>query len=83
MALFGKKKKAEPEDAAAIEPEMTPAPEAETSEPTVEKAPKLKVRADIYTLLLGLSVAALVIASVILYVNIAEYGSSPLSGIKG
>lgn len=73
MALFGKKKK----DQAATVP--TP---SETPKPVPkDTTPKLKPRADVYTLLLGLSVAALVIGVVLLYLNVNAYGPSPLSGV--
>ena len=82
MALFGKKKKKGAEDEASLTPMEEPAKEEVSSaEEVPAAAPKLKVRPDVYTLLLGLSVAALVIASVLLYLNMADYGSSPLSGI--
>lgn len=80
MALFGKKKGKAAEEEAVFTPGEEPIQEkAEESAPV---APKLKVRADAYTLMLGLSVVALVIACVLLYLNMAEYGSSPMAGIK-
>jgi hypothetical protein len=52
--------------------------EPKSIEPKVQKP---KARPDVYTLLLGLSVAALVIAVVLLFLNINAYGPSPLSGV--
>jgi hypothetical protein len=52
--------------------------EQKNSEPKVQKP---KARPDIYTLLLGLSVAALVLAVVLLFLNINAYGLNPLSGV--
>ncbi len=75
MALFGKKKKAgEAEKAAAL----TATPETTVASPA---QPKLKVPPDVYTLLLGLSVVALTIAVVLLYLNYSAYGGDPLSGM--
>ena len=86
MALFGKKKKAEvPVPAVSDDPFGTAA--APQSEPVTSAAPKeppkpkVKVYADIYTLLLGLSALALVVACVMLYLSVAKYGSNPISGI--
>jgi hypothetical protein len=75
MISFKKKKKgdetAEPtESVSAAHPETPSAP------------PKPKPRPDVYTLLLGLSVAALVIATILLYLNLSGYGPNPLAGIK-
>lgn len=71
MALFGKKNKDQAVAAPAETPQAAPK----------DTAPKPKPQADVYTLLLGLSVAALVIGVVFLYLNIDAYGTNPLSGI--
>lgn len=76
MALFGKKKKGA-EDAAP----PTSIAESETAAPLEPKEPKIKVRPDMYTLMLGLSVAALIIATLLLYLNVSSYGPNPISGI--
>ncbi len=81
MALFGKKKKKGAEDAAPVTPEEGSPKKKKETEEAVPAAPKPRVRPDVYTLLLGLSVAALLVAVVLLYLNIAGYGASPLSGI--
>lgn len=75
MALFGKKTKGATEDAAPV----TPAAEMEPAAPAKPKEPS--PRPDVYTLILGLSVAALVIATLLLYLNVSSYGPNPLSGI--
>ncbi|MDR2757548.1 MAG: hypothetical protein LBC20_17810 [Planctomycetaceae bacterium] len=78
MISFKKKKKGdEPAD-------TTPAMESASSTPseTPIKLRKPKPTPDIYTLLLGLSVAALLIATVLLYLNLNSYGPNPLAGIK-
>ncbi|GHT30837.1 hypothetical protein FACS1894214_1440 [Planctomycetales bacterium] len=96
MALFGKKKKdagaenpaaeesggvnlskAKPAKEKPAKKEKKPA-EPKSTEPKVQKP---KARPDIYTLLLGLSVAALVLAVFLLFMNINAYGPSPLSGV--
>ncbi len=85
MALF-KKKKAEaadaavqenPFDAPATAPEPTPTPAA----PKEPAAPKLKVRPDVYTLILGLAALAMTIACIFLYLGVAKYGPNPISGV--
>lgn len=92
MALFGKKKKAEEPVAAAESsgsPFDDPAPEAAPAAdipaapvtPAAPAKPKIVAHPDVYTLLLGLSVVALIIACILLYLNIQAYGPSPLSGI--
>ncbi len=83
MALFGKKKKADSEAVTVsdVTLDSTPGSAPSAAATTAPTAPKLKVRPDVYTLLLGLSVAALLIAVVLLYLNIAAYGGNPLSGI--
>lgn len=88
MALFGKKKKKGAPD--EIAPEMPGTEAVPFQEEAVEEAnvavekpakpPKPKVRADVYTLLLGLSVVALIIASVLLFLNAQAYGPNPLAG---
>ncbi len=88
MALFGKKKKADaaetvvPDDPFAAQ---APVPQPETpaapAAPKEPAAPKIKVRPDVYTLMLGLSALALVIACILLYSGVAKYGSGPVSGI--
>lgn len=79
MALFGKKKKAN--DAAVFETTTEVPQEAAAEKAAAPVQPKLKARPDVYTLILGLSVAALVIATVLLYLNYNAYGGDPLSGM--
>ncbi|MDR0338216.1 MAG: hypothetical protein LBI18_14130 [Planctomycetaceae bacterium] len=77
MISFKKKKKdAEVTDSATLESAST------THSETPVTLPKPKPQPDIYTLLLGLSVAALIIATVLLYLNLSGYGPNPLAGIK-
>jgi cell division protein FtsL len=78
MALFGKKKK-EANSTESVSKETVSKKEkaSELSTKTLQPKPK----ADIYTLLLGLSVAALVVAIVLLFLNLNAYGPDPLSGI--
>ncbi len=79
MSLFGKKKKGTEETAPEASPaESEPVNAAQPKEPA---APKLKIRPDFYTLLLGLSVAALLIASILLYLNVEAYGPDPISSL--
>ncbi|MDR0608894.1 MAG: hypothetical protein LBG58_02195 [Planctomycetaceae bacterium] len=73
-----KKKKNDDEVADSTIPESAPSTRSEIP----VTLPKPKPQPDIYTLLLGLSVAALVIATVILYLNLNAYGPNPLAGIK-
>jgi hypothetical protein len=77
MISFKKKKKD-----AEVSDSTTPESAASTHSATPVTLPKSKPQPDIYTLLLGLSVAALVIATVILYLNVSAYGPNPLAGIK-
>jgi hypothetical protein len=77
MISFKKKKKGT-EVAGSTFPESAPTTHSETP----VTPPKPKRQPDIYTLLLGLSVAALIIATVILYLNTSAYGPNPLAGIK-
>ncbi|MDR2705992.1 MAG: hypothetical protein LBC02_09465 [Planctomycetaceae bacterium] len=70
-----KKKKKDDEVAGSTTPGSAPSTHSVTP-------PRPKPQPDIYTLLLGLSVAALVIATVILYLNFSAYGTNPLAGIK-
>ena len=85
MALFGKKKKVDaPAAAVSDDPFGTStAPQQETpaAAPAAPPQPKVKVYADVYTLMLGLSALALTIACVMLYLSVAKYGSNPISGI--
>lgn len=76
MALFGKKKKGA-EDAT---PDM-PSAASESAAPSEIKEPKIAVRPDVYTLLLGLSVTALIIGTVLLYLNFNAYGPDPFAGL--
>ena len=78
MAIFGKKKKGAGDAAPA-----TPPAESKPEKVVQPAAPKVKVRPDFYTLLLGLSVAALIVASVLLYLNIEAYGPDPISSLPG
>ncbi len=39
-----------------------------------------KPKADIYTLLLGIALVALIIACIFAYLELADYGASPFSG---
>jgi hypothetical protein len=73
-----KKKKKDDEVAGSTIPESAPS----THSATTITPPRPKPQPDIYTLLLGLSVAALIIATVILYLNFNAYGPNPLAGIK-
>jgi hypothetical protein len=73
-----KKKKKDAEVAGSTTTESASSTRSETSVAT----PKPKPQPDIYTLLLGLSVAALFIATVILCLNFNLYGTNPLAGIK-
>lgn len=78
MALFGKKKKGVEEVAPAAPPQEADQEKEAAKETSV--VPKVKVRPDVYTLLLGLSVVALVIATILLYLNVNAYGPNPLAG---
>jgi hypothetical protein len=77
MISLKKKNKGE----AAADPATSNAEPAAHSE-TPAALPKPKASPDVYTLLLGLSVAALVIATILLYLNFNGYGPNPLAGIK-
>ncbi|MDR1962901.1 MAG: hypothetical protein LBQ50_03885 [Planctomycetaceae bacterium] len=74
MISFKKKNKGE-EVAGSATPESATKPE------TPAAPPKPKPKPDIFTLLLGLSVAALLIATVLLFLNFNAYGTNPFSGI--
>ncbi|MDR2439025.1 MAG: hypothetical protein LBE12_06620 [Planctomycetaceae bacterium] len=78
MISFKKKKKSD--DPASTTPAMETVSSAPSEAPIKPRKPK--PAPDIYTLLLGLSVAALIIATVILYLNLNSYGVNPLAGIK-
>ena len=90
MALFGKKKPAkaaasdpvgaseDPFGSAGVEQQETTVSSAAFTEPP---KPKVKVYTDVYTLFLGLSALALTIACVLLYLSVAKYGGSPISGV--
>jgi hypothetical protein len=80
MISFKKKKKGD-EAVADTAPAMESVSSTSSSEiPATFRKPK--PTPDIYTLLLGLSVAALVIATVLLFLNLNGYGPNPLAGIK-
>ena len=80
MALFGKKKAAEATSVTAADPFGAPSAAVAVSAPPPPE-PKLKVRPDVYTLLLGLSALAMTIACVLFYLSVAKYGANPVSGI--
>ncbi len=54
---------------------------ADSAAPMQVKPPKVKARPDLYTLLLGLSVAVLAAAVTVLFLNYYSYGGDPLSGL--
>ncbi|MDR2115255.1 MAG: hypothetical protein LBP87_02625 [Planctomycetaceae bacterium] len=81
MISFRKKKKGDETT------ETTPARETVSSTSSTPSETPITIRKpkpapDIYTLLLGLSVVALIIATVLLYLNLTDYGPNPLAGIK-
>ena len=84
MALFGKKKTAAAPDASVSDDPFgagAVAPQATPAAPIEPPKPRIKVRADVYTLLLGLSALAMTIACVLFYLSVARYDSNPVSGI--
>jgi len=54
---------------------------ASTATPATPATPKVKARPDVYTLLLGLSVGAMTIAVVLLFLHLNSYGPNPFSGM--
>jgi len=83
MALFGKKKTTEASPVPAGDPfGMAPQSLAPTAPALLEPPkPKLKARADVYTLLLGLSALAMTIAFALLLWNVIRYNADPVSGM--
>ncbi len=76
MARFGKKNKADMSEGTPAASTAVNAAKANTP-----AAVSVTYLPDVYTLLLGLSAGAMLIAVVLLYLNIAGYGPDPLSGI--